>query len=70
MQVGVLTEELWTVQSASEGRERSLGSKVADLQERLDMYEKLEKELDDIVLQSAESEHSTRDCDIIILAAI
>lgn len=44
------------LQSASEKRITELQSQNAEQQVRLETYEKLEKELDDITMQAAESE--------------
>ena len=52
----VLTQELWTLESGKEVQVKSLETQVQNLSERLQGYEKLEKELDEIVVQSAESE--------------
>lgn len=55
-QVELLSQELWTVKSEREMQVRSLEKEVEDLEQRLQGYEKIEKELDDIVMQSAEGE--------------
>lgn len=52
----VLTKEFYALQSASEKRIAELQSQNAEQQVRLETYEKLEKELDDITMQAAESE--------------
>lgn len=52
----VLTKEFYALQSSSEKRITELQSHNAEQQVRLETYEKLEKELDDITMQTAESE--------------
>ncbi|NWQ74978.1 PIBF1 factor, partial [Columbina picui] len=51
----VLTKEFYSLQSSSETRIIELQTQNSEIQARLDTYEKLEKELDEIVLQTAES---------------
>ncbi|KAG7315972.1 hypothetical protein KOW79_020838 [Hemibagrus wyckioides] len=53
----VLTKEFYTLQSSSEKRIIELQSQNAEQQVRLETYEKLEKELDDITMQAAEMEN-------------
>uniref|UniRef100_A0AAY4F057 Progesterone-induced-blocking factor 1 n=1 Tax=Denticeps clupeoides TaxID=299321 RepID=A0AAY4F057_9TELE len=50
----VLTKEFYGLQTSSEKRITELQSRDSELQARLDTYEKLEKELDDITMQAAE----------------
>ncbi|NXH11586.1 PIBF1 factor, partial [Bucco capensis] len=52
----VLTKEFYSFQSSSETRIIELQTQNSELQARLDTYEKLEKELDEIILQTAEME--------------
>ncbi|NXU08991.1 PIBF1 factor, partial [Pardalotus punctatus] len=52
----VLTKEFYSLQSSSETRIIELQTQNSEFQARLDTYEKLEKELDEIILQSAEME--------------
>ncbi|KAM9567165.1 progesterone-induced-blocking factor 1 isoform 2-T2 [Guaruba guarouba] len=52
----VLTKEYYSLQSCSETRITELQTQNSELQARLDTYEKLEKELDEIILQTAEME--------------
>ncbi|KAM9021576.1 progesterone-induced-blocking factor 1 isoform 2-T2 [Ara ararauna] len=52
----VLTKEYYSLQSCSETRITELQTQNSELQGRLDIYEKLEKELDEIILQTAEME--------------
>ncbi|NXO96673.1 PIBF1 factor, partial [Certhia brachydactyla] len=52
----VLTKEFYSLQSSSETRIIELQTQNSELQARLDTYEKLEKELDEIILQTAEME--------------
>ncbi|XP_054241346.1 progesterone-induced-blocking factor 1 [Indicator indicator] len=52
----VLTKEFYSLQSSSEMRITELQTQNSELQARLDTYEKLEKELDEIILQTAEME--------------
>lgn len=51
----VLTKEFYSLQSSSETRIIELQTQNSEFQARLDTYEKLEKELDEIILQTAES---------------
>lgn len=51
----MLTKEFYSLQSASETRIIELQTQNSEIQARLDTYEKLEKELDEIILQTAES---------------
>ncbi|XP_053792694.1 progesterone-induced-blocking factor 1 isoform X2 [Vidua chalybeata] len=50
----VLTKEFYSLQSSSETRIIELQTQNSEFQARLDTYEKLEKELDEIILQTAE----------------
>uniref|UniRef100_A0A8C6IUE9 Uncharacterized protein n=1 Tax=Melopsittacus undulatus TaxID=13146 RepID=A0A8C6IUE9_MELUD len=52
----VLTKEYYSLQSSTETRITELQTQNSELQARLDTYEKLEKELDEIILQTAEME--------------
>ncbi|XP_061301260.1 progesterone-induced-blocking factor 1 isoform X1 [Pezoporus flaviventris] len=52
----VLTKEYYSLQSSSETRITELQTQNSELQARLNTYEKLEKELDEIILQTAEME--------------
>ncbi|XP_057222449.1 progesterone-induced-blocking factor 1 isoform X2 [Malurus melanocephalus] len=52
----VLTKEFYSLQSSSEARIIELQTQNSEFQARLDTYEKLEKELDEIILQTAEME--------------
>ncbi|NXU46158.1 PIBF1 factor, partial [Drymodes brunneopygia] len=52
----VLMKEFYSLQSSSETRIIELQTQNSELQVRLDTYEKLEKELDEIILHSAEME--------------
>ncbi|MCJ8748089.1 hypothetical protein PDJAM_G00160970 [Pangasius djambal] len=53
----VLTKEFYALQSSSEKRITELQSQNAEQQVRLETYEKLEKELDDVTMQAAEMEN-------------
>ncbi|NXI50435.1 PIBF1 factor, partial [Chloroceryle aenea] len=53
----VLTKEFYSLQSSSETRIIELQTQNSEYQARLDTYEKLEKELDEIILQTAEMEN-------------
>ncbi|NXE10479.1 PIBF1 factor, partial [Lophotis ruficrista] len=53
----VLTKEFYSLQSSSETRIIELQTQNSEFQARLDTYEKLEKELDEIILQTAEIEN-------------
>uniref|UniRef100_A0ACB8FJP8 Progesterone-induced-blocking factor 1 n=1 Tax=Sphaerodactylus townsendi TaxID=933632 RepID=A0ACB8FJP8_9SAUR len=50
----VLTKEFYSLQAASEKQILELQSHNSDYQSRLGAYEKLEKELDEIIMQTAE----------------
>ena len=50
----VLTKEYYTQQTALEKRIAEMESTLHENQARLQTYEKLEKELDDVVMQAAE----------------
>ncbi|XP_062422896.1 progesterone-induced-blocking factor 1 isoform X2 [Rhea pennata] len=52
----VLTKEFYSLQSSSETRIIELQTQNSEFQARLDTYEKLEKELDEIIIQTAEME--------------
>ncbi len=54
-QVEVLTQELWSLEKSKEVQVKGLEAQLQDLNQRLQGYEKIEKELDDIVMQSAQS---------------
>uniref|UniRef100_A0A2K5LPQ8 Progesterone immunomodulatory binding factor 1 n=1 Tax=Cercocebus atys TaxID=9531 RepID=A0A2K5LPQ8_CERAT len=51
----VLTKEFYSLQASSEKRITELQAQNSEHQARLDIYEKLEKELDEIIMQTAES---------------
>ncbi|XP_068922882.1 progesterone-induced-blocking factor 1 isoform X2 [Petaurus breviceps papuanus] len=53
----VLTKEFYGLQASSEKRISELQAQNADHQARLENYEKLEKELDEIIIQTAEIEN-------------
>eukprot|EP00057_Strongylocentrotus_purpuratus_P033656 XP_792266.3 PREDICTED: progesterone-induced-blocking factor 1 isoform X1 [Strongylocentrotus purpuratus] len=50
----VLTKEYYTLQSSGERRATELEAQLSELKSKLETYEKLEKELDDVVMQAAE----------------
>ena len=50
----VLSQELWAVQNEGKLKVLELEAKVREQGERLDVYEKLEKEMDQVVMQAAE----------------
>nr|XP_051706574.1 progesterone-induced-blocking factor 1 isoform X2 [Oryctolagus cuniculus] len=50
----VLTKEFYSLQACSEKRITELQAQNSEHQARLDIYEKLEKELDEIIMQTAE----------------
>lgn len=58
----VLTKEFYSLQSSSETRIIELQTQNSEFQARLDTYEKLEKELDEIILHSAESKFCHKLC--------
>ncbi|KAM3837260.1 progesterone-induced-blocking factor 1 isoform 1-T1 [Vipera latastei] len=53
----VLTKEFYSLQGLSEKRISELQAQNSEYQARLDTYEKLEKELDEIIMQTAELEN-------------
>ncbi|XP_066236881.1 progesterone-induced-blocking factor 1 isoform X2 [Saccopteryx leptura] len=53
----VLTKEFYSLQASSEKRITELEAQNSEHQARLDIYEKLEKELDEIIMQTAEIEN-------------
>ncbi|XP_036419362.1 progesterone-induced-blocking factor 1 [Colossoma macropomum] len=53
----VLTKEFYALQASSEKRIAELQSLSAEQEKRLEIYEKLEKELDDVTMQAAEIEN-------------
>ncbi|XP_063506997.1 progesterone-induced-blocking factor 1 isoform X6 [Pongo pygmaeus] len=53
----VLTKEFYGLQASSEKRITELQAQNSEHQARLDIYEKLEKELDEIIMQTAEIEN-------------
>lgn len=53
----VLTKEFYGLQASSEKRITELQAQNSEHQARLDIYEKLEKELDEIIVQTAEIEN-------------
>ncbi len=55
----VLTKEFYGLQTSSEKRITELQAQNSEQQARLETYEQLEKELDDVTMQAAESK--TRD---------
>ena len=59
-QVEVLTQELWSVQSECDLRVQGLESRLSDQRQQLEVYEKLERELDEVVMQAAQSEDNHR----------
>ncbi|XP_031462076.1 progesterone-induced-blocking factor 1-like [Phasianus colchicus] len=55
--IQVLTKEFYSLQSSSETRIIELQTQNSEFQARLDTYEKLEKDLDEIIMQTAEMEN-------------
>ena len=53
----VLNKEYYTLQNSSEKRLVELESKLKEQSDKLTVYEKLEKELDDVIMQAAESKN-------------
>ncbi|XP_074917653.1 progesterone-induced-blocking factor 1 isoform X2 [Chelonoidis abingdonii] len=53
----VLTKEFYSLQASSETRITELQAQNSEHQAKLDTYEKLEKELDEIIMQTAEMEN-------------
>ena len=54
----ILNKEYYTLQNSSEKRLVELESKCKDQGDKLAVYEKLEQELDDVIMQAAESEEN------------
>ncbi|XP_015769721.1 PREDICTED: progesterone-induced-blocking factor 1-like [Acropora digitifera] len=59
LQSGVLNKEYYALQNSSEKRLVELESKCKEQSDKLDVYEKLEKELDDVIMQAAEIENES-----------
>ncbi|XP_045334739.1 progesterone-induced-blocking factor 1 isoform X1 [Leopardus geoffroyi] len=55
--IEVLTKEFYSLQGSSEKRITELQARNSEYQSRLDIYERLEKELDEIIMQTAEIEN-------------
>lgn len=53
----VLTKEYYTLQASLEKRVSELEALLSEKNNKLETYEKLEQELDEVVMQSAESKH-------------
>ncbi|PIK46344.1 putative progesterone-induced-blocking factor 1 isoform X1 [Apostichopus japonicus] len=51
----VLTKEFYNLQNSSEKKIRDLEAETGDYRSRLDVYHKLEEELDDVVMQAADA---------------
>ena len=51
----ILSKEYYTLQNSSEKRLVELESKCKEQGDKLGVYEKLEQELDDVIMQAAES---------------
>uniref|UniRef100_A0A8C6XYF4 Progesterone immunomodulatory binding factor 1 n=1 Tax=Naja naja TaxID=35670 RepID=A0A8C6XYF4_NAJNA len=56
-EISVLTKEFYSLQGLSEKKISELQAQNSEYQARLDTYEKLEKELDEIIMQTAELEN-------------
>lgn len=54
----MLTREFYNVASEKDVKVRSLEGQLFDARQRLQGYEKIEKQLDDIVMESAQSMYS------------
>ena len=54
----VLTKEYYGLQTTSEKKNVDLEAQISELRSKLQTYEKLEKELDDVVMQAAESRYN------------
>ncbi|XP_058539090.1 progesterone-induced-blocking factor 1 isoform X3 [Neofelis nebulosa] len=55
--IEVLTKEFYSLQGSSEKHITELQARNSEYQARLDIYERLEKELDEIIMQTAEIEN-------------
>ena len=55
-QVDLLNQELWRCQTEREAERRCLETKVEDQRLRLEGYERVERDMDDIVMQAAQGE--------------
>ena len=53
----VLSKEYYSLKNSSERRLVELESKCKEQGDKLAVYEKLEQELDDVIMQAAESKH-------------
>lgn len=56
MQVELLTQGLWSAENERVGEVKDLERQLHEAQQRLQAYEKVEREMDDIVMASAQSE--------------
>ena len=52
----ILNKEYYSLQNSSEKQVVELESKCKEQRDKLAVYEKLEQELDDVIMQAAESE--------------
>lgn len=66
MQVDVLSQELWSMENDKEAQVKGLEAELHDVKQRLQGYENIEKELDDIVMQSAQSKGSRGDRAVLV----
>jgi len=64
----VLTKEYYSQQTGLEKRIAELEAQLAEKEGRLQTYERMEKELDDVVMQAAEGRESRIDDDGDLLA--
>ncbi|XP_038055854.1 progesterone-induced-blocking factor 1-like [Patiria miniata] len=55
--IQVLTKEYYSMQTSSDRKATELEAQISELRAKLDIYEKLEKELDDVVMQAAENDN-------------
>ncbi len=61
----LLTKEYYTLQTSLEKRNSELESSLQDMRHKLETYEKLEMELDDVIMQAADSECRYLGCVVV-----
>ena len=54
----VLNKEFYSLQASTDKRINELQSNITDAMKKLSIYEKLEQELDDVILQAAQCTYS------------
>ena len=65
LQADLLSQELWRCQSESESERRGLEVRLEEQRLRLEGYERVERDLDDLVMQAAQCKHCLLACSCI-----